>query len=609
MHLSARSGSARRPDRGRLPFGDVWRRLAPFSPSSRRLVPLLVLLNLLGTAAETLALVLVARVAIAATGGREEVALGAGLSASGPMVLLLALGALGAKLLLNVSSAWFGARQAAETVRCGRLTLLETYFRTDWATQSKERLGELQDYLTTSVSRLNHITQAFISGLNSLASFAVVTLSAIAINVYAAVGCALAAAMLLVLLRPLAHKTKEYSRAQSRAGRSLAADVTEAVRMSQEVRVFGVRSRVLRSLAQAEERASRPLRLGNFTSTSAPVIYQTLALVFLVLAVGAVDLAGGDNVTSLGAAVLLLLRGLGYGQQLQTSLQSLANSLPFLDALHARKLVYETNVEDAGTTSIGSIGAVELSHVSLAYDSGREVLHDLSITIGRSEAVGVVGPSGSGKSTLLQLLLRLRAPTRGLITVDGVDLWEISAEAWSDRVAFVPQDARLLNGTVFDNIAFHRDLSTEQVEQAARLAHIHDEITSWPDGYQTQVGESGNRISGGQKQRVAIARALAGAPDLLVLDEPTSALDLLSEAKLQETLTGLRGRVGLVIVAHRLSTIVHCERVLVLQDGRCQGFDSHARLLETSSFYRDAVQVSMIEPAGGLGPGASAAGA
>lgn len=587
----------------RFPFAKVRNQLAPFSPRSGRRVLTLVLLTTVGTAAETLALVLVARVAVAATSGDGgDIALGAGLQTSSLVALSLALAALAVKLVLNIGSAWLGARLSADTVRFGRLALLDSYFRSDWRTQSQERLGELQDYLTTSVSRLNHINQSFISGLNALVSFAIITLSAIAINPLAAVGCALAAAMLLVLLRPLSRKTKQYSKAQSRASRALAADVTESVRMSQEVRVFGVRSSVLQALAAAEERASRALRLGNFTSTSAPVIYQTLALVFLVVAVGAVELAGGENVTSLGAAVLLLLRGLAYGQQLQTSLQSLANSLPFLDALHERNRLYVQNAEHAGQAALAGIGVVELSQVHMSYDPNREVISDLSIRIGRAESIGIVGPSGSGKSTLLQLLLRLRPPTSGTITVDGVDLWEISAEAWAERVAFVPQDARLLNGTVFDNIAFHRGLSRDQVEQAARLAHIHDEILTWPDGYQTHVGESGNRISGGQRQRVTIARALAGKPDLLVLDEPTSALDLLSEAKLQQALTDLRGRVGLVIVAHRLSTIAHCERVLVLQDGRCQGFDTHQRLLETSPFYREAVEVSMIEPAASGAP-------
>jgi ATP-binding cassette, subfamily B, bacterial len=582
------------PRRLRLPFGAVRARLAPFSPRSGRRIAVLVALNTVATFAESLALVLVAQVAVAAAGGRGQVRVGLDVELSGLQALGVALLALAAKLLLSAAAAWWGARLSAETVRCGRLALLDSYFAADWATQSSERAGSLQDYLTTSVSRLNAINQSFISGLNALVSFGVVTLTAVAINPLAAIGCAVAAAILLLLLRPLARRTKQYSKAQSRETRRLATEVTESVRMTQDIRVLGVRDPVLRRLDEAEARASGPLRLANFTWTVAPVVYQTLALAFLVLAVGAVVVVSGDQVASLGAAVILLLRGLAYGQQLSAALQTLATSLPFLDDLHERKHGYDVHAERRGHLGIDGVGVVALHGAGLTYDNGQTALRDVSIEIGRYAAIGVVGPSGSGKSTLVQLLLRLRAPTSGSVTVDGVDLWDITAAAWAERVAFVPQDAALLHGTVSDNIAFFRDVSAEQVEQAAALAYIHDEILSWPEGYQTLVGESGNRLSGGQRQRIVIARALVGSPDLLVLDEPTSALDLPSEARLQDTLRGLRGRVGLVVVAHRLSTIAGCDRVLVLQDGCVQGFDEHERLLETSPFYREAVRLSMI---------------
>lgn len=584
--------------RALLPFAEVRAQLRPFSPRTGPTVVVLTALTLLGTLAETLALVLVARVAIAITSGEEALDV-LGRRLDGTSALGVALAALGAKLALTTASSWLAARMSAQTVRTGRLALLDAYFRSDWLTQSKERTGELQDYLTSTVGRLNGVNQSFVSGLGALVSFLVVTVSAVTINPLAAVGCAAAALILLVLLRPLSRRTKRYSWAMQDATRALAGDVTEAVRTSQEVRVFGVRSEVLRRLDAAEERASRPLRSGNFTNALAPTIYQTLTLVFLVLAVGAVGLAGGDEVTSLGAAVLLLLRGLAYGQELQRTLTSLNNSLPFLAALHERKALYDRHRERAGSSRPAGQGLVVFEDIGFRYaDGAPEVLHDLTVVLHPKESIGIVGPSGSGKSTLLQLLLRLRSPTSGRVAVDGTDLWELSAEDWSRRVAFVPQEARLLDGTVADNIRFYRELDDDAVERAARLAHIHDDVMSWADGYSTRVGDGGGRLSGGQRQRLSIARALAASPDLLVLDEPTSALDLLSEARLQETLEGLRGRVGLVIVAHRLTTIAHCDRVLVLQDGRCQSFDTHERLLETSAFYRDAVQLSMIGPAG-----------
>lgn len=487
------------PARGRrLPFADVRRRLAPFSPDSGPTIALLAVLTVVGSLAEAGALLLVARTALAVTSGDEVVTVTSGLILGTGTAVVVALLALLVKLLLFVLTCWLNARLAARTVRYARHVVLTSFFRARWSAQSEERLGELQDYLTTAVGRLNNINVSFVNGLNALASFTVIIVTAVAVNPLAAVGCAVAAAMLLVLLRPLTRRTRSSTKEQQAATRALGGEVTEAVRLAQEVRVFGVGPSVLDTLAAAEARASVPLQRSTFTNHVGPGAYQTLALAFLVLAVGLVSLVDGAEVASLGAAVVLLLRGLAYGQSLQTSIQALAGTLPFLDALHERKASYDSQADRTGHRTLDRIGAIELHHVDYGYTADRPVIQDLHLTIGHFESIGVVGPSGSGKSTLIQLLLRLREPTGGSITVDDVDLWDVRAESWAARVAFVPQDARLLSATVSDNISFFRDLDQGTIERAARLAHIHDDVVSWPNGYETSVGESGNRISGGQ---------------------------------------------------------------------------------------------------------------
>lgn len=579
-----------------LPFGRVRQQLRPFAPRSGHIIALLVVLTVLASAFEAAALVLVARAALAVAAQAGDVDLGDGRTLSPGAALLLALAALAVKLALGLTSARIGASLSARTVRRARIVLLESYFRVTWAQQSRERLGELQDYLTTSVGRLNGINQSFVSGLNALVSFAVIIVSAVAVNLLAAVGSALAACVLVLLLRPLTRLTRRYTKMQSDATRGLASAITESVRLTQEARTFGVRDRVMSRLRAAELHASRPLEKANFSSAAAPTIYQTVALAFLVIAVAAVGAAAEAEVASLGASVLLLLRGLAYGQQLQSAIQNLAGNLPFLDALHERLSLYRAQVEREGSRQVSRVGRIELRHVSFGYGPGTEVLADLDVEIRGQESIGVVGPSGSGKSTLLQLLLRLREPTTGNILVEGVDLWDVSSSSWAEATAFVPQDAQLLRGSVADNISFYRELDRPAIEHAARLAHIHDEIQALPAGYDTEIGDDGIGISGGQRQRLAIARALAGKPTLLLLDEPTSALDVLSERRLQQTLRGLHGTVTMVIVAHRLSTIQHCDRILVLRAGRCEGFDAHEQLLVGSAFYRQAVALSLMEP-------------
>jgi ABC-type multidrug transport system fused ATPase/permease subunit len=197
----------------------------------------------------------------------------------------------------------------------------------------------------------------------------------------------------------------------------------------------------------------------------------------------------------------------------------------------------------------------------------------------------VIGPSGAGKSTFIQILLRLRAPTTGRVRVGPLDISDVTLDSWAAAVAYVPQDPVLIRASVADNIRFFRDLSDTDVREGARLAHLDEVLAQLPDGLDTVLEPGRAGLSGGQRQRVAIARALAGRPHLLVLDEPTSALDTLSEMAVQETLAGLHGTITVVVVAHRLSTLSSCDRLLVLRDGKVEAFDAADRLAEVSEYY------------------------
>ena len=187
--------------------------------------------------------------------------------------------------------------------------------------------------------------------------------------------------------------------------------------------------------------------------------------------------------------------------------------------------------------------------------------------------------------------------------INGVDARLMRRDQWRRRVAYVPQTPQLLWGTVADNIRFYRPhLSDVQVQVAARRAHIHDEIMSWPAGYDTVVGQRAAAVSGGQRQRLCLARALADGPDVLILDEPTSALDVRSEAAVQDSLESLRGEVLLFLVAHRLTTVSICDRVMVIVDGRLQALDKPAQLLIDNDFYREVNEITRRQPHDGARP-------
>ena len=216
------------------------------------------------------------------------------------------------------------------------------------------------------------------------------------------------------------------------------------------------------------------------------------------------------------------------------------------------------------------------------------MLSDFTFDVPAGETLGIIGPSGAGKSTLAQLLLRLREPDSGEYLVNGTPARSLSWADWARLVAYVPQTPQLIYASVADNIRYFRDVPQEDVERAARWRGIHDDVLAWSDGYETVVGPRAAAVSVGQAQRICLARALALRPQILVLDEPTSALDPTSERLIQTSLTALRGSLTLFVIAHRLSTLDICDRVMVVVDGRLDAIEAFADLSERNAYYRSA---------------------
>ncbi|MGN6693291.1 MAG: ATP-binding cassette domain-containing protein, partial [Aquihabitans sp.] len=293
---------------------------------------------------------------------------------------------------------------------------------------------------------------------------------------------------------------------------------------------------------------------------------------------------------------IILVRSMNMASSVQTTYHSAAETAPFATGLMEQRARFRASAPVRGDASPPEHSSLEFRNVSYRYAPTAELaLDSVSFEVNDGEAVGVIGPSGSGKSTLIQMVLRLREPTDGEYLIGGVPSTSIDDEAWFRRVAFVPQDCRLVNDDVMENIRFFRpEIPDEAVIEAAKRAHVHDEIMAMPDGYRTHLGSRGGSLSGGQRQRVAIARALATRPRLLVLDEPTSALDMRSESLVHETLTGLQGSVTMLIIAHRLSTLKTCDRIMVFEGGHLQSFGERGELEHGNQFYREAIALSKL---------------
>ncbi len=322
-----------------------------------------------------------------------------------------------------------------------------------------------------------------------------------------------------------------------------------------------------------------PLANANAIITPVTVLAFTLAFGSLFVHLGwitAVDVLPFALVAPGISGPMMLLGFLGHAVANATGAAERVQSL--LDTPLLEQPAPGSSMRPEGTE-------IRFEGVRYAYDGPNDVVCDIDFTLEPGTVTAIVGPSGAGKSTIARLLLRFFDPDRGRITLGGVDLRQIASTDLYRRIGFVLQDVRLIHATLGDNIALGRPSASRQaVEAAARLANIHDRIMALPRGYDTVVGQDA-RLSGGEEQRVAIARAILLDPPVLVLDEATAAADAESEAAVQSALSGFASGRTLLVIAHRLDTITHADRIIVMERGRIVEVGKHADLLALNGCY------------------------
>lgn len=526
---------------------------------------------------EAAVLVLVVNAAVAIADGTADVPIELpiiGVDASISQVLWFAALLTLAVAAANSIGAWMSARVGAEVLETARHRAVSAFLAASWRTQSAAREGSVQETATTLAFQSSSLTMTVTVGLAAGLSLGALLLTAVFIDPLVTAIVLVFGLALFAVFRPVGRLTQRHSQTYVEANSEYTEDVARMAAMSMELRVFGVERQTIDALDRSASTANESLRRTRFVARLGTTLYRDVAVLFLVAAVAALNLGDGDRLVEVGAVALLIVRSLGYATMVQSAFQQISELSPNLTKLDDRLQQLESSIDLLGSAEPTSFDTFELRGVSYSYDERSPAISAIDLTLRRGEVLGVIGPSGSGKSTLLQVLLRLRLPTTGSVLVDGIDYTEITAESWANLVAVVPQEPQLIEASIAENIAFLRPTVTRSdIERAAEAAHIATEIRQLPQGFGTRLGPRGTGLSGGQKQRVAFARALAGSPRLLILDEPTSALDAESEQRVRDTITELKGRVTLVIVAHRLSTLEVCDRVISMEAGQIKPAD------------------------------------
>lgn len=514
----------------------------------------------------------------------------------------LLLGAIGMAtvFLLNSAMSWMRALKTqlvtSKLQAALRQRLFHQILRLPLADLQELRTGGLVSRLSSDVDNTAQLVQlALLGPLLALLRLAVTLSIIFALDYRIAAAVTIAVPPILVVQLLWARKMRGIWRSIGQDRQELDARVTEALSGIRIVRGFRRERREELAHALGLNTVVRKRMLATRTQRAVGVIWDLIVpfTQIIIVCYGGYLVVHGQ--TTLGTVVAFQ----AYLWRLLEPLLALTNSLTETQrGLAAMDRVFELldrprEKHDPPDAAVAPVEVTEIrfEDVGFAYRPELPVLEHLNLTVRGGTVVALVGPSGAGKSTITDLVARFYAPSSGRILLNGKDLRQYQLESFRGRLGIVSQEVFLFDGTVRENIGYGRLTSTrEQIEAAARAANAHDFIKELPEGYDTMIGERGVKLSGGQRQRLSIARALLADPQILILDEATSNLDTESEQLIQDALTNLLAHRTTFIVAHRLSTILHADIIVVLDRGQVIEMGRHDELLARQGMYAKMVE-------------------
>lgn len=491
------------------------------------------------------------------------------------------------KAVVQFCSGYINTRIITSYELGNKRELFKMTMKSNWSYLSKQKIGHLTASLITDVDRSSQLFNQLSSVLISIISLIVYTFLIFSISASVATSTIVLMVLIFFFLKPLFYKSRMLATESGRWFKNLSHFINQTILGMKSIKAMAVEKAIIKEADRYfEDYRSLTFKTALFGSLMTSIT-QPVGMLFIVLIFVFLYKFVGFNYGSFTVIIYAVYKVFIYLQNAQIQIQKVNTMAPYLvNLLSYKEQTGKYYEEDKGGKEFIFKDALEFQDVGFSYSDNQIVLDGVNMVFQKGETTGVIGPSGAGKTTLVDLILRLYKQQSGRILLDNEEISQIDLETWRNNIGYVSQDLFLMNDTIANNIKFYRDdVSDENMVEAARMSNIYDFIEGLPKKFATVIGERGILLSNGQRQRIVLSRILAKKPEVIILDEATSALDNETEIFVQKAIESLKGKITIIVIAHRLTTVYNVDNIYALKDGAIIESGQPQELLKDENSY------------------------